>query len=134
MVGTAFKKNIINHSNFLTPAQSSVMPMSRRPDAKTVKITENSLQHLKLVKEEKLNETSYSQSILKIHKAIEDKIPDLPSPEPDLDQELEKKDKTIVLSREAHVLLNQIKYEKNLRTISDAIEWICKAWLELEGN
>ena len=42
--------------------------------------------------------------------------------------ENELKDKTIVLSREAHVLLNNIKYEQDLKTISNAIEYLCKHW------
>ena len=42
--------------------------------------------------------------------------------------ENELKDKTIVLSREAHVLLNNITYEQDLKTTSNAIEYLCLLW------
>jgi hypothetical protein len=42
------------------------------------------------------------------------------------------KDKTIVLSRDAHVILNNVKYDKNLKTISDAIEWLCGEWKSIK--
>ena len=108
--------------------------MSRRPDAKTVKITEESLNKLKRVKEDYLNETSYSQSILKMWKGIEDTIKSKSNKSEMIEEETNEsnpKDKTIVLSREAHLILNNIKYERNLKTISDAIEFICDHWESL---
>lgn len=108
--------------------------MSRRPDAKTVKITEKSLNALKEVKE-LFNETSYSQSILKMWKKIENNYSSTPVTSfVEETEKIETKDKTIVLSREAHVLLNNIKYDKNLRTISDAIEWICGEWKNIQTS
>ena len=108
--------------------------MSRRPDAKTVKITEKSLSALKEVKEI-FNETSYSQSILKMWKQLENSYSSTPIASlVDENSKDEAKDKTIVLSREAHVILNNIKYDKNLRTISDAIEWICGEWKNTQSS
>ena len=108
--------------------------MSRRPDAKTVKISESSLNLLKHIKEDILNENSYSQSILMMFQDLEkskkddrfSKIEFIESTDAVL------KDKTIVLSREAHVLLNNIKYDLNFKTISDAIEYLCKQWQALK--
>lgn len=102
--------------------------MSRRPDAKTVKITEKSLNVLKEIKEN-FNETSYSQSTLKMWKVVSKYYNTIPSESiVGENAQDEVKDKTIVLSREAHVILNNIKYDKYLRTISDAIEWLCTNW------
>ena len=108
--------------------------MSRRPDAKTVKITERSLSVLKEIKEI-FNETSYSQSTLKMWKVVSKYYESIPS-ESVIDENAqdEAKDKTIVLSREAHVILNNIKYDKNLRTISDAIEWLCTNWKKAQPS
>ena len=104
--------------------------MSRRPDAKTVKISENALNQLKHVKEDILKEASYSQSILIMNQDIErsnkNKTIDFGEASDDA-----AKDKTIVLSREAHVLLNNLKYERDLKTISAAIEYLCTLWLEV---
>ena len=108
--------------------------MSRRPDAKTVKISEASLNLLKHVKEDMLKENSYSQSILLMSQEIESvkkggnftKINFVEA------SDSVAKDKTIVLSREAHVLLNNIKYDSNFKTISDAIEYLCKQWQALK--
>ena len=107
--------------------------MSRRADAKTVKISEAALNVLKHVKEDILNENSYSQSILMMEQDLESakkegkfsKIEFIES------SDLVLKDKTIVLSREAHVLLNNIKYDLIFKTISDAIEYLAKQWLAL---
>ena len=104
--------------------------MSRRPDAKTVKISEESLNKLKHVKENILKESSYSQAILIMSTDIEDNKKkgikhDIPFVESESD---EAKDKTIVLSRDAHVFLNNIKYDQNLKTISDAIEFLCRLY------
>ena len=108
--------------------------MSRRPDAKTVKISESSLNILKHIKEEVLNENSYSQTILLMANDLEtsksegkfSKINFIESDDSVM------KDKTIVLSREAHLLLNNIKYESNFKTISDAIEYLCNQWQALK--
>ena len=108
--------------------------MSRRPDAKTVKISESSLNALKNIKENILNENSYSQSIMLMGQDVETskkegkflKINFMESDDSVL------KDKTIVLSRDAHLLLNNIKYELNFKTISDAIEYLCKQWQTLK--
>lgn len=106
--------------------------MSRRPDAKTVKISEQSLSILKHVKEDILNENSYSQSILMMSQDIDTSKKDGRFKQIDFvesaDNDSIPKDKTIVLSREAHVLLNNIKYDLNFKTISDAIEYLCKQW------
>lgn len=100
--------------------------MSRRPDAKTVKISEVALNLLKHVKEDILKESSYSQSIMIMQNEIE-KSPN--KKEIEVSETSDNvKDKTIVLSREAHVLLNNIKYEQDLKTISHAIEHLCKLW------
>ena len=108
--------------------------LSRRPDAKTVKISEASLNILKHVKEEVLNENSYSTSIFLMGQDFEarkkegtlSKINFIESDDSVL------KDKTIVLSSESHVLLNNIKYDLNFKTISDAIEYLCKQWQALK--
>ena len=100
--------------------------MSRRPDAKTVKISEVALNLLKHVKEDILKENSYSQSIILMHNDLEKHAKNKKIEIDENDNEV--KDKTIVLSREAHVILNNIKYEHDLKTISNAIEFICKLW------
>ena len=102
--------------------------MSRRPDAKTVKISEVALNRLKHVKEDILKENSYSQSILIMQNDIDKSGHKQKNIELTETNENELKDKTIVLSREAHVLLNNIKYEQDLKTISNAIEYLCKHW------
>ena len=101
--------------------------MSRRPDAKTVKISEIALNQLKHVKEDILKENSYSQSIIIMQNDIEKSNKSMTIEITD-STENELKDKTIVLSREAHVLLNNIKYEQDLKTISNAIEYLCSLW------
>ena len=100
--------------------------MSRRPDAKTVKISEVALNQLKHVKEEILKENSYSQTIIIMQTDLERSGKNKKIEVEDNDNEV--KDKTIVLSREAHVLLNNIKYEQDLKTISNAIEYLCTLW------
>lgn len=108
--------------------------MSRRPDAKTVKISETSLNILKHIKEQVLNENSYSQSILLMFQDLERSKKDGKFVKIDFIESSDAvlKDKTIVLSREAHVLLNNIKYDSNFKTISDAIEYLCKQWQALK--
>ena len=100
--------------------------MSRRPDAKTVKISEVALNQLKHVKEDILKENSYSQTIILMQNDLEKSQSKKKFDLEESDNEV--KDKTIVLSREAHVLLNNIKYEHDLKTISNAIEYLCKLW------
>ncbi len=104
--------------------------MSRRADAKTVKISESALNVLKHVKEDLFHENSYSQSILLMNLDIENRKKEGKYSKIDFveSSDLVQKDKTIVLSREAHVLLNNIKYDLNFKTISDAIEYLCKQW------
>lgn len=102
--------------------------MSRRPDAKTVKISESALSKLKHVKEDILKENSYSQSILIMNAEISRANVHTDGIQVAEPNENELKDKTIVLSREAHVLLNNIKYEQDLKTISNAIEYLCLLW------
>ena len=107
--------------------------MSRRPDAKTVKISEQSLNSLKHVKEDILHENSYSQSILMMTQDLESNKKNGKFKQVEFVESSDSvaKDKTIVLSREAHVLLNNIKYDLNFKTISDAIEYLCKQWQAL---
>lgn len=104
--------------------------MSRRADAKTVKISEPALNVLKHVKEDLFHENSYSQSILLMNLDLEKSKKEGKFTKIDFveSSDLVPKDKTIVLSREAHVLLNNIKYDLNFKTISDAIEYLCKQW------
>ncbi len=108
--------------------------MSRRPDAKTVKISEASLNILKHIKEQVLNENSYSQSILLMFQELESRKKDGKFVKIEFTESSDAvlKDKTIVLSREAHVLLNNIKYDSNFKTISDAIEYLCKQFQALK--
>jgi hypothetical protein len=107
--------------------------MSRRPDAKTVKISESALNKLKHVKEDNLKENSYSQSIIIMVNELESskKVGKFTKIEFTETSDAVLKDKTIVLSRDAHVLLNSIKYDLNFKTISDAIEYLCEQWKTL---
>lgn len=108
--------------------------MSRRPDAKTVKISEASLNILKHIKEDVLQENSYSQSIVIMFQELESRKKEGKYRKIDFIESTDAilKDKTIVLSREAHVLLNNIKYDSDFKTISDAIEYLCKQWQALK--
>jgi predicted CopG family antitoxin len=115
--------------------------MSRRASAtvtKTIKITPAAFERLKKLKIDDLSENSYTNAVKKVYSYVKDILPKPPIDHQEIFKKIdstfnaifeaektqEEEQKTIIIHNDAHKILTDIKYTYQLRTLSDALDFL----------